>query len=195
MNIIRKEDLVDSPWRNGGGITRNIATGVQGDRIVWRISRADVDKEGPFSNFAGLTRILTVVTNQAMDLLHEGGVLHARPWTPLEFDGGLAVTSRLPDGPLSDLNLMFDPTHCAARVDLRRGASRIEAPDAGHLRVLHVLSGTPQSGANTFGTADSLFLHPREETPVVLGQGDAVLDILIRPLDQRADIRLAIAER
>lgn len=195
MQKLRRKHLIDVPWKNGGGITRNIATGMRGDALAWRISRADVDVEGPFSNFEGLTRILTVVSNHSMELRHDDGILHAHSWTPLKFDGGLEVVSHLPDGPLTDLNLMFDPTLCRAHAKVSRGPDQIAPPTDQSICVLHVLQGTPQSEAQGFGVGDSLFLTSSDQAPVVLDQGDAVLEILIQPLDQSADIRLCIAER
>ena len=49
MHILKHSDLLDVPWKNGGGVTRNIASGLLDDRVVWSISRADVAQDGPFS--------------------------------------------------------------------------------------------------------------------------------------------------
>ncbi|MEP1768721.1 MAG: HutD family protein [Sulfitobacter sp.] len=195
MQILLSDDLTEAKWKNGGGITRNIAVGMLGDISAWRISRADVATEGPFSNFAGLTRILTVVSSNSMELVHEDGTLQARPWEPVLFDGGMPVVSRLPDGPLTDLNLMFDPTLCSGSAQVQRGPLDLAPPPEGYLCVLHVLAGNPSCGAETFGTADTLFLEPNCGADVQLKQGDAVLMLLIAPLDQSADMRLCIADR
>lgn len=195
MRVLRRADLIAVKWKNGGGITRNIATGMHGETTVWRVSRADVDVEGPFSDFAGLTRILTVVSPNAMDLVHEDGVLEARSWQPLVFDGGLNVESRLLDGPLTDLNLMFDPKHCVATVEVRRGPCNISAPKKGAISVLHVLAGHPRSGSEHFGEADTLFVEASDQALIELGHDDAVLELVIWPTDQSTDMRLCIAER
>ena len=195
MQVLRSKDLIDVKWKNGGGITRNIATGMLGDVACWRVSRADVDVEGPFSNFAGLTRILTVVSPNAMELVHDAGVLEARSWEPLVFDGGLCVESRLLDGPLTDLNLMFDRVLCKATAEVRQGPHRMNAPQVGTVCVVHVLAGQPSCGPETFAEADTLFMMPSDQAPVELGQGDAVLELLICPRDHSDDMRLCIAAR
>ena len=112
MQILKQRDLVDVPWKNGGGITRNIARGMRADQAVWTISHADVAQDGPFSDFAGMMRVLTVVSGGPMILETPTAAIDAALWQPVRFDGGLKVNSRLTGGPLTDLNLMFDPTHC-----------------------------------------------------------------------------------
>ncbi|TDL78431.1 HutD family protein [Palleronia sediminis] len=192
MHVLNGADLVDVPWKNGGGITRRIARGMSGDRVVWTLSRADVREDGPFSNFEGLQRILTVVSNSGMDLVHKGGSLTAPPCLPVAFDGGLPVTARLHDGPLTDLNLMFDASICAGRVTPHHGPTDIELRPAGTgLLAIHVISGTPEIGGRTRGAADTLFVTTR--LTARLAAGDAILEIALDYRDQSADITLAIA--
>ena len=55
------------PWKNGGGITREIAASPDGaalDAFDWRVSMAEVAAAGPFSRFEGVDRILTVLTGE-----------------------------------------------------------------------------------------------------------------------------------
>lgn len=43
-----------SPWRNGGGATREVARHPQGaaaDGFEWRVSVADIGADGPFSAY------------------------------------------------------------------------------------------------------------------------------------------------
>jgi len=195
MQVLLGQDLVDVKWKNRGGITRKIATGMLGDATAWRVSRADVDVEGPFSNFAGLTRILTVVSPNTMTLLHECGVLDARPWEPVIFDGGLPISSQLVDGPVTDLNLMFDPNLCHGTALIKRGPDSIAAPQGADLYILHVVAGSPRCRGQIFRAADTLFLTADGQAAIELGQGDAVLKLSITPIDQSSAIKLCIAER
>ncbi len=195
MQILRAHDLIDVNWRNGGGITRKIATGVLGERTGWRVGRADVDVEGPFSDFSGLTRILTVVSPTGMHLLHDQGVFEARSWEPVEFDGGLLVESRLKDGPSTALNLMFDPELCSATAQVWSGVDGFSAAKGAGISVVHVLAGQPRCGRETFGEADTFFLSLTDQASVELGSGDAVLELRIYPNDHNADMRLCIADR
>jgi environmental stress-induced protein Ves len=195
MKRLNKKDLVDIKWKNGGGVTRNIATGLIENVVAWRISRADVDIEGPFSNFAGLTRILTIVSQNAMNLEHAGGVLHARSWDPLQFDGGLSVTSRLKDGPLTDLNLMFDSKVCTGTARVVKGAQVIQAPTSNDLSVVHILAGHPKVGDVIFESGDTVFLDASDHGVVEVSVEDAVLVLTLQALDQSDDIKLCIAAR
>jgi environmental stress-induced protein Ves len=49
--LLRGVDLVAAPWKNGGGVTREVAAFPAGaglDAFVWRVSIADVAQAGPF---------------------------------------------------------------------------------------------------------------------------------------------------
>ena len=95
MKILRGTDLVNEPWKNGGGITREIEVGEISGRSAWRLSLADVTQDGDFSEFPRLTRILTVVSGGGMVLEHPGGMLDADLWAPVRFDGGLHIIHRV----------------------------------------------------------------------------------------------------
>jgi environmental stress-induced protein Ves len=194
VEVLRYGDLIDVPWKNGGGITRNIALATCGAVTAWRLSRADVAQDGAFSSFAGLERILTVVSNTGMTLEHPSGVLSADPWKPVHFRGDLDVFSRLKDGPLTDLNLMFDPKLCDGSVVTLRGPlTRMIDPLSTGITALHVLAGQPTLGAETLNVGDTAFIDA--ESLLCLANDDSVLEITIRYFDQSNDIKFCIAVR
>lgn len=195
MHILRQTDLVDVTWKNGGGVTRNIAKGLRRDQIAWTISRADVTRDGPFSDFAGMVRVLTVVSGGAMTLKAPSLTLETALWEPVRFGGELSITSQLDDGPLTDLNLMFDPCCCADEVAVRRGAleQTIQCPAKG-LIAFHVLAGTPRINAEPLEVADTA-LSEGSDITLSMAQNDAVLEIRLSYLDQSEAIRLCIANR
>jgi uncharacterized protein len=121
VRIIKFSELETVPWKNGGGITREIAALRSGDKIVWRLSMADVTSDGAFSNFAGLTRILTVIAGAGIRLIGEDCVLEANYCMPVEFSGALPIEATLTGGPIRDLNLIFDPNLCHGAVVLANG--------------------------------------------------------------------------
>lgn len=193
MRILRRNELIDIPWKNGGGITRSIAKGMFGDSVAWTISRADVSQDGPFSDFAGMTRVLTVVSGGAMELRAPTHVIDARLWEPVTFDGALQVTSRLTRGPLTDLNLMFDPTLCDGAVTTRRGpfSGLAQRPEQG-LLAFHVLTGAPQIDAADLSVGDTVF-SDATDAALRLAEGDAVLEIRLDYVDHKDAIKLCIA--
>ena len=134
------DQVVATPWKNGGGLTRELALHAPQGRFIWRLSLADIQRDGPFSPFPGLARIHTIVTGKGLRLGNDEGVdLLARPQVPLVFDGGLALTARLRQGPCRALNLIYDPTivSVVARV-LPAGPVSAAAGD-----ILMVLDGAP----------------------------------------------------
>ena len=143
MRILRWWELNAVPWKNGQGITREIAKEPKGESFVWRLSIADVAGDGPFSRFDGMRRILTVVEGKGMELIGLHGTLQADFGVPAEFDGALEITSRLKDGPLRDLNLIFDPQLCSGHVSLLAGGeSRSLHGGNGQVLALHCMDGS-----------------------------------------------------
>lgn len=122
MKLIRIDDIAPAPWKNGGGVTREIALCADDTDMVWRLSVADVECAGPFSHFPGMKRVLTVIEGAGLDLRHEGGVIGARPGVPVRFDGDIEIGCDLVLGPVRDFNLIFDPARGAMDVlRLERG--------------------------------------------------------------------------
>jgi environmental stress-induced protein Ves len=101
------------PWRNGGGTTWEIARGrfPGGPEAAWhwRFSLAEITRDGPFSAFPGIDRLLTVVSGMGINLSIEGAAprrLYAME--DIEFPGEDRVDCTLVAGPTRDLNLMVD---------------------------------------------------------------------------------------
>jgi uncharacterized protein len=107
--ILIQADAVEAqPWRNGGGLTRELLRRPAG-ATDWRlrISLADVRGDGPFSVFPGIERWFSVIDGAGVRLsLAEGDHLLQPGHEPLCFSGELPVTCALVDGPTTDLNLM-----------------------------------------------------------------------------------------
>jgi environmental stress-induced protein Ves len=125
MPILRWNELQAVPWKNGQGITRELAKEHRSGGFVWRLSIADVASDGPFSRFEGMRRILTVVEGNGMELISSDVTLQADLGVPVEFDGELEITSSSKGGPLRDLNLIFDPLFCSGRVSLLAGGESL----------------------------------------------------------------------
>ena len=126
--VIAYSGISPAPWRNGGGVTRQIASGklgvagslesVPGDDWDWRLSIADVESEGPFSSFAGMTRILTILEGEGLAITIDGVGRRLGRYTPLRFDGGATTSAMLPAGPIRDFNLITRTGTVNGQVDL-----------------------------------------------------------------------------
>lgn len=95
-------------WRNGGGQTRELlAWPAQGEWQL-RVSRADIDRDGPFSAFPGVERWFAVLQGEGVVLGFGTGERSIRSTDDaLHFDGAAAPACRLLGGPTQDLNLML----------------------------------------------------------------------------------------
>lgn len=109
MRALKIDDLAVSPWKNGGGVTREIARSEDERGLVWRLSVADVASDGPFSHFPEMVRVLTVIEGAGLALNCPGGIITAEKGAPVRFRGDIPVDCRLVDGPVRDFNLIFDP--------------------------------------------------------------------------------------
>ncbi len=140
MKIISPKDFIAMPWKNGGGVTREIARHEEHGKLVWRFSIADVTSDGPFSRFEGLARILTVIEGAGLKLSTPQGALLALPMEPLAFSGDLPVSSTRLNGNVRDFNVIYDPALVSAEMSMERGIVALEA-DAGFLVHTALLTG------------------------------------------------------
>nr|WP_246331456.1 HutD family protein [Sphingomonas chungangi] len=107
VTILRAADRRPQPWKNGGGVTREIVTYPPGSGVEdfgWRLSMADVEAPGAFSHFAGVDRYLMMLRGtMRLDI-------RAEPLSPQEdavaFPGDVPVHGEPIGGPALDLNLM-----------------------------------------------------------------------------------------
>jgi uncharacterized protein len=107
LRQIHAESVAPTPWRNGGGRTRELLTRPEGEQWQLRISLADIDRDGPFSAFPDTQRWFSVVAGAGVALRFEDREPTLTPDSPpLCFDGAAAPDCRLIDGPTRDLNLM-----------------------------------------------------------------------------------------
>lgn len=107
FKLVRFEDVKPQPWKNGGGMTREMLAWPNKDDWRVRISLADIVRDGPFSSFPGVTRTIAVLSGEGI-WLDEPINVELRPRTePETFPGHLTPYCELIDGPTRDLNAMF----------------------------------------------------------------------------------------
>lgn len=130
FTLLRAADRLAVPWKNGGGITRELAVwppGASFDDFVWRVSMAEVHQDGPFSSFPGVDRILTLLEGGLRLTVSGAGVFDLSPQTPpLAFDGDAPASAALATGPVLDLNVMT--RRGAAYAHVGRWASAADIP-------------------------------------------------------------------
>lgn len=103
-----------SPWKNGGGVTVDIAE--EGE--VWRFGRTPIVEPGPFSDYAGFDRVQVLVAGSGLVLKTPAGEIDIRqPFRPVRFAGETPIVSQLEAGPVEVVNLIGDRSR--VRIDLR----------------------------------------------------------------------------
>ncbi|SMF90902.1 hypothetical protein SAMN02982917_0035 [Azospirillum oryzae] len=153
------------PWKNGGGVTTELAVEPVADgRFVWRVSIADVIEPGPFSAFPGYDRLIAVVEGDGMRLSVDGAVpVERRRLEPaFAFPGEAPVWCEPTAGPIRDVNLMLDRASATGTLTLLAGSPAHRA--AGDVLLVHALAGTltviPDGGvALTVPAGHSLLLR------------------------------------
>lgn len=148
-----------TPWKNGGGVTREIVcqpAGAGMDAFDWRVSIAHIASSGPFSAFAGVDRVITLLEGAGVRLHSTDGAFdHAldTPLVPFAFAGEAPVQGTLLDGDCHDFNVMTRRAACRAGVWVCRGAITTAAP-AG---LMMAVRGTWTTGAHTLAPGQGLW--------------------------------------
>jgi uncharacterized protein len=156
-------DYRRTQWKNGGGTTLELLKAPAPDGFLWRISIADVETSGAFSEFPGIDRQIMLIEGNGMALDFSGAaapVSITEPLRPLAFRGEWRTECRLIDGPIKDFNLMV-------RRDWGTGMLSGHAPDLEHpvalgaspLMLVHVLSGRIECLGQGFAAGATLRLE------------------------------------
>lgn len=170
------------PWRNGQGVTTEIAVDPPqagaGERFRWRLSLAEVGQSGPFSDFAGYDRVITLIEGNGMVLRFDAAPEQRieQCFEPFGFDGGWRTDCELIDGPIRDFNVMVDRELYDARVEmlakgLRRPRIGGNAVDLLHAFAPAILGGPGWRGPRALGAGDTLIIE---------GEGGEELELDIR---------------
>jgi environmental stress-induced protein Ves len=110
MRLLRAADRQATPWKNGGGVTREVAAWPPGagfDDFDWRVSMAEVAADGPFSTFPGVERTLAVLEGRLRLAVEDRRqIILSAETAAVAFPGEAAVHAVVEAGPVLDLNLM-----------------------------------------------------------------------------------------
>ncbi len=111
VRVVRYSQAPSTPWKNGLGLTRQLAIhphGATTECFEWRISIARLDQSADFSLFPGIERCLAVLEGE-MTLQRDSSA--PLPLTldspPVSFAGDTASSGQVVRGPVLDLNVMY----------------------------------------------------------------------------------------
>jgi environmental stress-induced protein Ves len=130
IEIITADQLRPQPWKNDGGVTRQLAifpSDATLETCLWRVSAAEISAPGPFSTWEGYDRILMLTEGGPLRLIQTGTGAEQclEPGARLYFAGETPYTAELPGGPVRDFNLMLARKRAHGCVDMRRAAQAI----------------------------------------------------------------------
>jgi len=123
MLIVRESAYRTVPWKNGGGLTREIfREPAEPAPFDWRLSLASIDASGPFSIFAGYHRTLVLVQGAGVELEFDqhGRSRLTRPGQSVSFDGAWQTCCTLLQGRSTDLNLIVASERMFSATDGRQ---------------------------------------------------------------------------
>lgn len=115
MEIIRYAELKAQPWRNGGGVARELASrpvvSAPGDISVqsgwdWRVCIAELSKAGGLPAFPGTDRVLTVIDGELLLLSVDGAEHPLEKYRPFRFSGDADLAGALPTGDVQHLDVL-----------------------------------------------------------------------------------------
>jgi uncharacterized protein len=133
--ILRAAERVAVPWRNGGGITREVAAHPPQsdlDNFDWRVSLAELRRGGPFSSFPGVDRQIALISGRLeLSISGRDALSLSADTAPLSFPGELPVHAEPRSEPVTDLNVMTRRGRFVARLT----RCRVTAPTQVRLEV------------------------------------------------------------
>lgn len=149
VRLLSRDDVRRVPWRNGRGVTEELALAPEGASFEhgdfhWRVSRAAVDANGPFSSFEGFERVLVLLDGDGLLLDHgtRAPRVRLRTGEPYRFSGAWPTSAELVGGAVRDFNVVFRPEHASAEVEvLRLGRRRARLVADATTVLVHVPEG------------------------------------------------------
>jgi hypothetical protein len=123
VTLLRAADRLATPWKNGGGLTWEIAAFPDGADLAgfdWRVSLARVAAGGPFSTFPGVDRVMLVLDGALeLEIAGAGRLSLNAASEAAEFPGDADVRALTPPAPVTDLNVMVRRGRFTASLERR----------------------------------------------------------------------------
>lgn len=164
IELLTPDQYREAAWRNGGGITHEIAAEA-GTSPLWRLSVATIDRDGPFSDYAGYDRTIVPLDGE-IELTIDGTTERLAPHTPFEFRGESTVACRVLGGRARDLNVMTARNEYAHDVEIVRGRT-VFLVDDDELVFVYALDGGMTVDGVAASRGDTVYLDSVERVEIV----------------------------
>lgn len=186
MRVLRASEYRSMPWKNGGGVTTEIAVSPAGaglEDFDWRVSMARVEGSGPFSQFAGIDRTLAVLEGEGivLDIAGRPPISVTRATAPLSFPADVPTAAALIGGPITDLNVMTRRSRMTHSVERLAVSAPVEIKTKARINLILCLNGeitVPGTEPVRLGPLDTLLPGPDTASLLVQPVHDTTLFVI-----------------
>lgn len=180
MKLLKPSDYSTMKWKNGGGVTHEIAVSAGPREFVWRLSIAEVAESGEFSLFPDHHRILTVIEGNGINLISEKLTLTACKKDPTSFSGDQKIQGNLLNGPIRDFNLIYDHKTVNAKVYIVDAGKTMKlSVSNSHTIAAYAVSGTAFINATKVCQNETLIGKSRD-VELSISSADWAIAVTIR---------------
>lgn len=157
LTLFRHSDFREGRWRNGRGVSWDIASDRTGEAFDWRLAIARIDSDVPFSHYPGIDRIFTLIDGAglSLDVAGAGQLPVPERFVPTHFSGDADCRCTLADGPCRALNLFLRRAALGAQVIIHDGGGSVAVGHSGDT-LLFVLRGTARIGDAALDLEDAV---------------------------------------
>lgn len=137
-------------WQNGGGITHQIARQDDERGMRWRLSIAEVDTDGPFSQLENIERIILLLDGAGFCLSGAGDMPQVldQPLQAFHFAADSAIDCKLINGPVRDFNIMSRRGELSASLTVLSLVGKPETLKLSAHTFIYVVTGESQLSVN-----------------------------------------------
>lgn len=124
--LLGSGDYRTMPWANGRGSTVEYAAEMRDGALLWRVSKASVTEDGPFSHLPGIDRTIMLVSGPGFRLDFDGEASRdvRERFHPVSFSGDWRTSASGVAGPCEDLNVMARRDAATAAVTIHRSGAQ-----------------------------------------------------------------------
>jgi uncharacterized protein len=182
----QRATLAAHPWKNGGGVTREIVSWPPGSTVAnfnWRVSIAHIASSGPFSAFPGVDRVIILLEGGGVMLTAMDGSLSHRldqVLQPFPFSGEAPIEAHLLGPDCHDFNVMTRRLACKAKIESVKSRTLLPRQSQG---LLFSASGDWHANEHTLLANEGLWWHDESFAWTLTPQTDdaTLIAVLIEP--------------
>lgn len=171
MKLLRAAEREPLQWKNGGGMTMDVAIYPDDASLHdfdWRVSIAQVRSNGPFSLFPGIDRHLVVLDGKMnLTVADHAPVAVDQNANAITFPGDLAAKAQLVTTSLTDLNVMVRRDRFRAEL-FRCSPGRQQEIEVRSDVTILLSTGKARIGSFCLAPLDAVIVHRSQCGPLLM---------------------------